>query len=131
MVSRSFPAADTERWPACSPLVLQGENPIPSPQEQIEAVGLARCHSSRTKTYTSSLFAGKRYLQTSALPNTGCESSLPSCKEMFQVPGTLWCSCARITSLRLSGGTDKNPPASAGDMASIPNPGRVHMPQVS
>ena len=84
MVSRSYPAADTERWSACSPLMLQGEDPVPSPQEQIEAVGLARCHSSSTKTYTSSLFAGKRYLQTSALPNTGYESSLPSCKEMSQ-----------------------------------------------
>ena len=105
MVSRSYPAADTERWSACSPFMLQGEDPVPSPQEQIEAVGLARCHSSSTKTYTSSLFAGKRYLQTSALPNTGYESSLPSRKEMllvmFQVPGTLLCNCARITSLRL------------------------------
>ena len=105
MVSRSYPAADTERWSACSPFMLQGEDPVPSPQEQIEAVGLARCHSSSTKTYTSSLFAGKRYLQTSALPNTGYEGSLPSRKEMllvmFQVPGTLLCNCARITSLRL------------------------------
>ena len=99
MVSRSYPAADTERWSACSPFMLQGEDPVPSPQEQIEAVGLARCHSSSTKTYTSSLFAGKRYLQTSALPNTGYESSLPSRKEMllvmFQVPGTLLCNSAK------------------------------------
>ena len=101
MVSRSHPASDTERWSACSPLMLQGEDPIPSPQAQIEAVELARCHSSRTKIYTSSLFAGKRYLQTSALPNTGYESSLLSCKEMFRVPGTLSCSCARITSLKV------------------------------
>ena len=115
MVSRSHPASDTERWSACSPLMLQGEDPVPSPQAQIEAVGLARCHSSRTKTYTLSLFAGKRYLQTSALPNTGYESSLLSCKEMFQVPGTLSCNCARITSLRLPGGAvDKNLPASTG-----------------
>ena len=28
-----------------------------------------------------------------------------------------------------SGTVDKNPPASAGDMGSIPDPGRFHMPQ--
>ena len=83
MASRACPEADTRKWSACTPLVLQVKDPITSPPRTDIAMGLARCYRTHTHKQNKDLRVkpgtGKDIAKQRDMPSLGCEGSLCLC----------------------------------------------------